>query len=192
MQAQEHATAGGHKTAPPRPVPDKYGIYPGSPVPIFRVLCDAGVISCDMEPGMEDTKTRLMLNILVYFARHKFDCPGLERYFYRWGISSKYSLMLESDLGSVTNLHSEPALEWDRKDEFVRFAQAHGHDVEWLEIASSICHAEDELRKKSMPVTREGVIAEACEWFIINRNRVPSVYDEMAKSPVGVGVQVQA
>ena len=153
---------------------------PGSAVPIFHVLCDAGVIDCDMSPKDEDNDTRLSLNMLVYFAKHRFGCPGLERYVFDWSAVSTFSMKLEHDFDDMKGFHSEPAQEWDRKAEFVEFARKHGNDVEWLQIASAICYIDDEMMKDSVTLTREEMIDEACQWYIFHPEAVPGVYDDIA------------
>ena len=138
------------------------------------------MVSCGISPSKESVEVRLSLNILVYFAKHRFGCPGLERYDYDWSISSPHALMIEVDLDDITDLHSEPAQEWGRKDEFVKFAQKHGNDAEWLQIASTICHIEDEMMKDSVTLTRDEMIDEARQWYIFNSKAVPGVYDDIA------------
>ena len=176
------ADTGAHEGQRKRPrLTSKIGAPPpGSAVPIFHVLCDAGVVGCGISPSKGSVAERLALNILVYFAKHRFGCPGLERFDYEWSISSPHSIRLEIDLDDITDLHSEPAQEWDRKAEFVKFAQKHGNDAEWLQIAATICHIEDEMRKDSVTPTREEMIDEARQWYIYNSKAVPGVYDDIA------------
>ncbi len=185
MQDRGYVNVEGYRMVPTESLPNGGMIVPGSPVPILHVLCDAGVIPCDMYQSWKSNATRLSLNILVYFAKHRLDCPNLERYVYDWSMTSPHAFGFEVDIWGLKDLHSEPAQEWSRREEFVELARERIDDVEWLEIASTLCYIEDKMRAGGRTLTREEMIEEARGWFIINQERVPRVYDDIAGSLLG-------
>jgi len=120
---------------------------------------------------------------LVYLAKHRFGCPGLDPYdFAASPTDGVHSPRLDHAIDSLGPVGVPGAIKWDADGRFAGLVSAHGSDVEWLSIAALLCMMDDAARTRGDPHDRDGLIDEACiECGAFARSRMLPVYYDLCR-----------
>lgn len=130
---------------------------------------------------MPGARERAGIHALVYLARHRFGCPGLDDYdFAASAPEGVHSPRLDHALDSLGGVAAPGAMEWDGGGGFARLVRGHGGDVEWLSIAALLCMIDDAVRTRGDPPNRGDLLEEArLECGAYAEDRMSSVYDDL-------------
>lgn len=130
---------------------------------------------------MRAIRGRVGVHALVYLARHKFGCPGLDPY--NFAISALHGVdspALDRAIDSLEEIGLPGGMAWDGRDGFVALVRDHGDDGEWLAAAGLLCLIDDAVRTRGDPPNRDDILEEArreCGTF--SRARMSGVYDDL-------------
>lgn len=126
---------------------------------------------------------RMGVHALVYLARHKFGCPGLEAY--NFAISALHGVdspVLDRAIDSLEEVGLPGNMAWDEGGRFAALVRDHGGDGEWLAIAGLLCLIDDAVRTRGDPPNRDDVLAEALlECGTFSRERMSGVHDDLCE-----------
>lgn len=126
---------------------------------------------------------RAGVHALVYLAKHRFACPGLDPYdFAASPTDGVHSPRLDLAIDSLGAVEVPSCLGWDADGRFAGLVRAHGDDGEWLSIAALLCMMDDAARTRGDPPDRDGLLDEArIECGAFTRSRMSSVYDDLCR-----------
>jgi len=126
---------------------------------------------------------RAGVHALVYLARHRFACPGLEPYdFAASAPDGVHSPRLDHALDSLGPVGVSGSMGWDTDGRFAGLVRERGGDAGWLSIAALLCMMDDAARTRGDVPDRDGLIDEACMWYgALARGRMPVVYDDLCR-----------
>lgn len=126
---------------------------------------------------------RMGIHALVYLARYRFGCPGLDPY--NFAVSALHGVdspALDRAIGSLEEVGLPGGMAWDRDGGFAALVRDHGGDGEWLAVAGLLCMIDDVVRMREDPPNRDDILAEAlfmCGTF--SRERMSVVYDDLCE-----------
>ena len=132
---------------------------------------------------MRAIRGRMGIHALVYLARHRFGCPGLDPY--NFAVSALHGVdspVLERAIGSLEEIGPPGDMAWDEGGRFAALVRDHGGDGEWLAAAGLLCMIDDVVRTREDPPNRDDILAEArlaCGAF--TRARMSAVYDDLCE-----------
>ena len=126
---------------------------------------------------------RASVHALVYLARHRFACPGLEPYdFAASAPDGVRSPRLDCALDSLGPVGASGSMGWDTDGRFAGLVRERGGDAGWLSIAALLCMMDDAARIMGDVPGRDGLIDEACMLCgALARARMPAVYDDLCR-----------
>ena len=118
---------------------------------------------------------------IVYLAKHRFACPGLEPYdFAASAQDGVHSPRLDHAIDSLGAVEAPGGMGWDRDGRFAGLVREHGGDTEWLSIAALLCMMDDAARTMGDATSRDDLLDEACiECGAFARGRMSAVYDDL-------------
>ncbi|MDD9813896.1 MAG: hypothetical protein OXU37_06490 [Thaumarchaeota archaeon] len=126
---------------------------------------------------------RMGIHALVYLARYKFGCPGLDPYnFAASALHGVYSPVLARTICSLEEIGPPGGMAWDEGGRFAALVRDHGGDGEWLSAAGLLCMIDDAVRTREDPPSRENIVEEAhreCGTF--SRARMSAIYDDLCE-----------
>lgn len=130
---------------------------------------------------MLDARERAGVHALVYLARHRFGCPGLDDYdFAASAPDGVYSPRLDHALDSMGGAVVTGTMAWDSGGRFAKLVRGHAGDAEWLAIAALLCMIDDAVRTRGDPPNRGDLLEEArLECGAYTEDRMSSVYDDL-------------
>lgn len=125
---------------------------------------------------------RMGVHALVYLARRRFGCPGLEPYdFHVSPPDSVSSLRLDLAIDSLESIRGVGGMDWDDGG-FAELVRTRGRDPEWLSIAALILAVRDILAGRGESTCRNDLLEEAhLECYELPRRRMSEVYDDLLK-----------
>lgn len=147
----------------------------------------AGAALEDVAPGgtarLRAAGGRAAAHALVYLAKHRFACPGLEPYdFAASAPDGVRSPRLDRAIDSLGAAEAPGGMRWDTGGRFAGLVREHGDDAEWLSIAALLCMMEDAARTRGDDPDRRGLIDEArIECGALAGSRMPEVYDDLCR-----------
>lgn len=157
--------------------------------PILAELCAAVAPLARGDPGnvgearMRAIRGRAGIHALVYLARHKFGCPGLDPY--NFAVSALHGVdspVLDSAIDALKEIGLPGCMAWDEDGRFAALVRDHGNDGEWLAVAGLLCMIDDVVRTRGDPPNRDDTLAEAfLECGTFSRARMSGVYDDLCK-----------
>jgi len=138
-------------------------------------------------PGGEDParafRRRMAAHALVYLARHKFGCPGLDAY--NFGLTCPngvFSRELDRELEDPGMAGRGGEMKWDADGRFARLVAEHGQDPDWLCIAAAICILDHALNAWELAPSRNDLLEEVhLECNVFSRGRMSQVHDELCE-----------
>ncbi|MDD9809435.1 MAG: hypothetical protein OXU37_08755 [Thaumarchaeota archaeon] len=146
----------------------------------FEDICDEHEASGGAE-RLRAVGRRMGVHALVYLAKRKFGCPGLDAYGFFISFSDGVSsTRLDLAIDSLDSLGSPAGMEWDRHGRFASLLRERGADHEWLSIAALICMMDDVMRTRGDDPGRNDLLEEAhleCSRFA--RRRLSDVHDDL-------------
>jgi len=162
--------------------------------PILAELCAAlapGIPRAGGDSGadgggrarMRAIRGRAGIHALVYLARHKFGCPGLDPY--NFAVSALHGVdspALDRAIDSLEEVGRPEGMAWDGEGRFAALVSDRGGDGEWLAAAALLCLIDDVIRTRGDPPNRDDVLEEArlaCGTF--SKARMSGVYDDLCK-----------
>lgn len=123
------------------------------------------------------------VHALVYLAKHRFGCPGLEPYhFASSALSGVYSPALGTAIDSLETIGAPGGMEWDADGRFARLVRDRGGDGVWLSVAALLCMMDDAARTMGdLPGRWDLVEGGRVECGAFSRSRMSEVYDDLCE-----------
>lgn len=130
---------------------------------------------------LQAVERRMGAHALVYLAKRKFGCPGLEAYDFVISFSDGVSSpRLDLAIDSLDSIGSPGGMAWDVDGKFAGLVREHGTDHEWLSIAALICMMDDVMRTRGDGPSRNDLLEEAhLECCCFSRRRLSEVHDDL-------------
>lgn len=126
---------------------------------------------------------RAGVHALVYLAKHRFACPGLDPYdFAASPTDGVHSPRLAHAIDSLGAVEVPGGMGWDADGRFAGLVREHGDDGEWLSIAALLCMMDDAARTRGDPPDSGDLLDEACiECGTFTRSRMSAVYGDLCR-----------